>query len=389
MKNWKNKGNLKISELVNTVFLISGIVLTATAVFMTFGALWGPFLLLILATMSFYRAGERFWSYVSLSIAVMVILKMASSVLWPIALALIIAFIFLPVVRRLERLGIPRGVSAAVITLGMFLFSVLLSAVVGYQIYLQISDIVKKTKVLIEAVAVLGKNLEDYGIPPEAIGLAENAVKGVLETLPGVEGFLAKLPSILSSSVEMLFTTAMGIVIGFYALKDTDTLVSEMNRLIPDDFKGILSEMYIVMSRYFRGQVTVAFVVGVFVGVGLQVLGIKYGFLIGFLAGVFNLVPNIGFALTVIFGLPIVLLSEPSLFWAVLKFSLVLALDQLLETLVLTPRILGKSVGIHPVLVMLSLIAGATLFGALGVILAVPVVAFLRSLWINRIKKRL
>ena len=375
--------------MAELIFLGSGVVLLTLAVLLAFKGLWGPFILLILSTMAFYRAGEKFWGSVSLLITVAVVMRLASSVLWPVGLALVIAFIFLPVVRRLERWHIPRGVSAAVIILGMFFASLLVGGLIVYQVYLQLSEIARTVQNFLVFNRGVESLLRSYGISEDIVSLVLQMRDQLVASIPGVSGLLKNVPSLLSSSFEVLFSTLIGLVLGFYVLKDTDVLAEEINSLVPEDFKGVLSEMYGLLAQYFRGQVTVAIIVGTFVGVSLQLLGIKYGFLIGFLAGVFNLVPNIGFALTVIFGAMILLISEPNLLVAFLKFALVMAVDQLMETLILTPRILGKSVGIHPVLVMLSLIIGATLFGALGVILAVPAAAFLRSLWINRIKRKL
>ncbi|NPA79489.1 MAG: AI-2E family transporter [Thermotogae bacterium] len=375
--------------MVQLAFLIFAFVLLVIAILLAFKDLWAPFILLVLAVMAFYRAGERFWGSVALIISLVVVLRLASSVLWPVGLALVIAFIFLPVVRRLERWRIPRGVSAAVIILGMFFLSILLGGLIVYQVYLQMNDVLRNLQDFLAFNRNLENILRSYGVSEDFIQLVLEMRNYVVATLPGLQGFLKNVPAFLSSSLEMAFSTIVGLVLGFYVLKDTDVLVKELDRLVPDDFKGVLTEMYQLLAQYFRGQVTVAFIVGSFVGLSLQILGIKYGFLIGFLAGIFNLVPNIGFALTVIFGSLIILVSEPNLLLAFLKFGAVMALDQLLETTVLTPKILGKSVGIHPVLVMLSLIIGATLFGALGVILAVPVAAFLRSLWIERIKRKL
>jgi len=375
--------------VVQLAFLIFAFVLLVIAILLAFKDLWAPFILLVLAVMAFYRAGERFWGSVALIISLVVVLRLASSVLWPVGLALVIAFIFLPVVRRLERWRIPRGVSAAVIILGMFFLSILLGGLIVYQVYLQMNDVLRNLQDFLAFNRNLENILRSYGVSEDFIQLVLEMRNYVVATLPGLQGFLKNVPAFLSSSLEMAFSTIVGLVLGFYVLKDTDVLVKELDRLVPDDFKGVLTEMYQLLAQYFRGQVTVAFIVGSFVGLSLQILGIKYGFLIGFLAGIFNLVPNIGFALTVIFGSLIILVSEPNLLLAFLKFGAVMALDQLLETTVLTPKILGKSVGIHPVLVMLSLIIGATLFGALGVILAVPVAAFLRSLWIERIKRKL
>jgi len=129
--------------LAELIFLGSGVALLTLSVLLAFKGLWGPFILLILSTMAFYRAGEKFWGSVSLLITAAVVMRLASSVLWPVGLALVIAFIFLPVVRRLERWHIPRSVSAAVIILGMFFASLLIGGMIVYQVYLQLSEIVR------------------------------------------------------------------------------------------------------------------------------------------------------------------------------------------------------------------------------------------------------
>ncbi|NPB04118.1 MAG: AI-2E family transporter [Thermotogae bacterium] len=371
------------------IFWLGGLALLTLGVILAFKDLWSPLILLGISVMAFYRAGEKFWGSVALFLAFLVAMRMASNVLWPVGLALIIAFIFLPVVRRLERWHIPRSVSALVIILGMFSGSILIGGLISYQVYLQLKDILEKVQDILIFNQKLDTLLSSYGISPQITEAMMELRKYLTDALPGMQEIIGNVSSLLSTSLEMLFSILVGLVIGFYVLKDTETLANEINALIPDEFRGILSEMYQLLAQYFRGQVTVAFIVGVFVGLSLQILGIKYGFLIGFFAGVFNLVPNIGFALTVVVGSLIILVSESNLLISFVKFAVVMGLDQLLETLVLTPRILGKSVGLHPVLVMLSLIVGATLFGALGVILAVPAAAFLRSLWINRVRQRL
>jgi len=278
-----------------------------------------------------------------------------------------------------------------VIILGMFLFISSAGLWLAFQLYSQASQLLSL--------------LEKYYIRPDEFEMIlrnyiynENLIKslrGIYEGLMmeisemGKSAILPNVGGFVSGAFELIFSTLIGLVMGFYALKDTKVIAGEIEGLLPERFKPVLEEVYRLLSQYFRGQITIATIVGIFVGFLLQILGIKFGILIGFLAGVMNLIPNFGFAMTAILGSLIILLTESSPIFALLKFALVLALDQLLETLVLTPRILGRSVGLHPVLVMVALIVGASLFGAIGIILAVPMAAFLRSIWINRIRGKI
>ena len=378
-------------NILNILAITGGYTALILAVFLAFGKEWGALVLLLISSISFYHGRDAFMGSISLGLFFLIILRMASYILFPIGFALVIAFIFLPLVSHLEKYRIPRWLSSLVITLGMFFFISSAGLWLAFQLYSQGSQLLSL--------------LEKYYIRPEEFEMIlrnyiynENLIKslrGIYEGLMmeisemGKSAILPNVGGFVSGAFELIFSTLIGLVMGFYALKDTKVIAGEIEGLLPERFKPVLEEVYKLLSQYFRGQITVATIVGIFVGFLLQILGIKFGILIGFLAGVMNLIPNFGFAMTTILGSLIILLTESSPIFALLKFALVLALDQLLETLVLTPRILGRSVGLHPVLVMVALIVGASLFGAIGVILAVPMAAFLRSLWINRIRGKI
>jgi len=369
------------------IAIIGGYVSLILAIFLAFGREWGALVLFIISSISFYHGKDAFMGSISLGLFLLIILRMTSYILFPIGFALLIAFIFLPVVSYLEKYKIPRWLSSLLITVGMFLFISSAGLWLAFQLYSQGSQLLAL--------------LERYYLGPEEFEEIlrgyiknENLIRSIMSIYDGTINELSEigknaiLPNVgelVSGVFGIAFSTLIGLVMGFYALKDTKVIAKEIEGLLPERFKPILEEFYKLISQYFRGQITVALIVGIFVGSLLQILGIKFGILIGFISGIMNLIPNFGFAMTAILGGLIILLTESSPVFALLKFALVLTLDQLLETLVLTPRILGRSVGLHPVLVMVALIIGASLFGAIGIILAVPIAAFLRSIWISKI----
>ncbi len=378
-------------KYLNVVTIAGGYIALFLGVFLAFGKEWGALVLLLISSISFYHGREAFMGSVSLGLFFLIILRMTSYILLPIGFALIIAFIFLPLVSRLERYRIPRWVSSFVITVGMFILITSGGMWLVLQLYSQGSQLLS----LLEKYYVKPEDFENilrnYIQNEEIISILSGIYEGLITELSSVgkDVILPNVKGLVSGMFEIAFSTLIGLIMGFYALKDTKDIAGEIEGLLPDRFKPVMEEVYRLLSQYFRGQITIAVIVGILVGSLLQLLGIKLGILIGFIAGIMNLIPNFGFAMTAIFGSLIILLTESALFIAFLKFALVLALDQLLETLILTPRILGRSVGLHPVLVMVALIVGASLFGAIGVILAVPIAAFLRSLWINKIRGRI
>jgi len=375
---------------VENIVILGAFVFLGVGIFLSFEPQWASLLFLLISAVSFYHAGEAFLGSVSLIVFAILILRISSSLLLPIGLALVIAFIFLPVVSKLEEYKIPRWLSSFVIIVGMFIIISIFGFFVGYQVYNQGSQLLNTISRYYLSPEDLRIALMEYVKDPNIVDMVVRYYSDMLKNLgqAGFERFIPRIGDILTSSVELAFSTLIGLIMGFYALKDTKIIVSEMENLLPDRFKSVAEEAYNLLAQYFRGQLTVASFVGVFVGVMLQVLGIKYGILIGFLAGVMNLIPNLGFAMTVVLGSLIILLSETNVVWSFIKFGGVLIADQILESII-TPRIIGKSVGLHPVLVIIALVMGASLFGPLGIILAVPGAAFLRSLWINKLRGKI
>ncbi len=375
---------------VENIVILGAFVFLGVGIFLAFESQWAALLFLLISALAFYHAGDGFLGSVSLIVFAILIFRISSSILLPIGLALVIAFIFLPVVSKLEEYKIPRWLSSFVIIVGMFIIVSIFGFFVGYQVYNQGSQLINTISRYYLSPEDLRIALMEYVKDPNIVDMIIRSYSDVLKNLgqASVEKFIPKIGDILTSSLELAFSTLIGLIMGFYALKDTKTIASEVESLLPDRFKSIAEEAYNLLAQYFRGQLTVASMVGVFVGVMLQILGIKYGILIGFLAGIMNLVPNLGFAMTVVFGSLIILLSEENVVWAFIKFGAVLIIDQILESII-TPRIIGKSIGLHPVIVIIALVMGASLFGPLGIILAVPGAAFLRSLWINKLRGRI
>ncbi|MBI4544879.1 MAG: AI-2E family transporter [Gemmatimonadetes bacterium] len=170
-------------------------------------------------------------------------------------------------------------------------------------------------------------------------------------------------------------------VLSFYLLRDYDRILERLKLLMPDRQReawlAFLAEYDLLLSRYLRGQVVAAAAVGVLTGLGLWVLGFPYPAVVGTVAGVFNLVPYLGLVASLVPAVIIALLSG-SILLSLGKVALVFVLVQLLDSTVLGPRIVGGSVGLHPVWVILALAVGGSFFGFVGLLLAMPVALLLK-----------
>jgi predicted PurR-regulated permease PerM len=162
-------------------------------------------------------------------------------------------------------------------------------------------------------------------------------------------------------------------------LKDSDYFKKQFILLLPKTkrtkFILLLRDIDNVFGKYIRGQIIVGSFVGVFTTIALIIIKVKYAFVLGIFAGISNIIPYFGPFIGIVPTILLALLDSTSkAFYAAGAFVLI----QQVESGFLTPRIIGKSVGIHPVYVIMSLIIGGKLLGVIGLILAVPVLAAIK-----------
>ncbi|MBC7334458.1 MAG: AI-2E family transporter [Actinobacteria bacterium] len=187
--------------------------------------------------------------------------------------------------------------------------------------------------------------------------------------------------TVTRSVFNIVVTLIISLLLGFYILKDGDKIRTSLIKAMPVKFKHetslLVDKISLVASRYIRGQIMVSIIVGILCTIVLAVLKIDLAFLLGFIAGVFNLIPLLG---PFIGGIPAALVA---LFASPLKALLVIVLFvaiQQLDNYVISPNIMKYQVGIHPGITIFSLVAGGALFGMLGLFLAVPLAAIAQEI---------
>ena len=203
----------------------------------------------------------------------------------------------------------------------------------------------------------------------------------------GIKWFAKIISEIVNSSLVIVNIISLLIitpVVSFYLLRDWDIMVSRIHSWLPQQHTTtivtIAREMDETLSNFVRGVSLVCFSLGTFYAIGLGIVGLEYALIVGLFAGLISFVPYLGTILGLITSLGLALLQIDSLSqdWPFIAQVLtIFVAGQILEGYVLTPRFVGHKVGLHPVWVMFAIMTGGSLFGFVGVLLAVPIAALL------------
>ncbi len=358
--------------------------------------------LLLLLLVSPYAGSRRHTRLVTgASILLLVwLLETTGFLLAPFVLALAIAYILDPLVDVFERRRIPRSV--AVVLLGLPVLGLIaLTLVFG------IPALAGQVETLIDRAPEAIRRLERWAIGARGwvlrVDLPFVREEALLEPLRNLEPdqVAAFLRERREEIARRTWAAVLGLgrgvgtllaifgyvvltpVLAFYLLRDYDRIAGQIARLVPRDRRErwgeFVEEYNLLLSRYLRGQVVAAAAVGTLTGLGLWLAGFPYAGLVGAVAGVFNLIPYLGLVVSLVPAVLIALVSG-SILASFVKVAIVFAGVQILDSTVIGPRIVGGSVGLHPVWVMLALAVGGFFLGFVGLLLAVPTAVLLKLL---------
>lgn len=312
-----------------------------------------------------------------------------SGVLAPFVIVYLLAFLFDPIVTYLQKeRGVPRWVSSMLVTgllVGFFLAVIflLVPSVIG-----QIEELASR---IVSSVGYLRTWLLDTTVLDQ---LEENGVINKEDLIAQVTLAIQDQAGRITTSIPNLIQNVFGYigsilglvtiltiipVIHFYTLKDYPYIKRRLVELFPT-FGGqrdYLVKASGVLGNYLRGQITISAIAAFNVSVVLLIFGVPFSLLIGLLTGILNMVPNLGALLTMIIGLLIATVFGDPWFLDALVVALTLLGQSLLEQSFLTPKILSSQVGLHPVLILLSLFVFGSLLGIFGFLIAVPTTALI------------
>lgn len=314
----------------------------------------------------------------------------------PFVLAAIVAYIVDPAVDWLQEKGLPRSLAIGVLALPLLGVLALLVFVVFPALAQQVSQLISNVPAYVEVVEGWIGDLRQWALDLELAGVNE-------QTLPEardidaqiVMTYLERWRSQFAVGVrEMVLGIGRGIGTGltvlgyviltplltYYILRDWDRIRDRLRAVLPgrrrERIVSFARDYDRLLNRYLRGQLLLATVVGVFVGVGLWVVDFPYALLVGIVAGAFNVVPYLGFAIGAGTAVLIALFTGPVLV-SLLKVAGVFTGQQVVEG-VLGPYIVGESVGLHPVWVLLALVLFSFFFGFVGLLIAVPLAVLIK-----------
>lgn len=192
------------------------------------------------------------------------------------------------------------------------------------------------------------------------------------------------LGSIIGGVVTVGVVIFTSPIILYYMLMDgrgfRDFLTSVLPTKWRPTFKKISSQISDQLARYIRGQIGVAIVVGLIFFLGYSIIGLDYALIFAILAGVMNLIPYLGSVISTVPALIVAILDSP---WMLIKVLLVLAIEQLIESRLVSPMILGSNLNIHPLTILFILLVAGRIFGVPGVLLGVPFYACLKIIVIH------
>jgi predicted PurR-regulated permease PerM len=324
------------------------------------------------------RDQVRYWGIAAA--VFLLLLWFLGDVLLPFLIGGAIAYFLDPVADRLERLGLSRVAATTLISLiAVFLFILLVLAV--------IPTLVNQTTALVNAAPELSQRMQAFLLerfPDLAdetstirqtlaeIGAAIQAKGGQL-----VQGILSGALGVISVVVFIVVVP----VVAFYLLLDWDNMIARIDAMLPRDhaptLRRLAHEVDAVLAGFVRGQVSVCLALGTFYAVALMVAGLQFGLVVGAIAGAITFIPYIGSIIGGGLAVGLALFQ----FWGdwvqIAIIAGIFAVGQFVENNILTPKLVGQSVGLHPVWLLFALAAFGSVFGFVGLLIAVPVAAMI------------
>ena len=294
--------------------------------------------------------------------------------------ATLLSFILDYPVRFIEQRKIPRAIAILIVLLLGILFLAIIGVTVIPILLNQLNGLLERLPSYVASGSEQAKVLEAWAdernFPVSISSIVAEALSRISYQLQELSGqLLGSFFSVVGSLLDLLLT----IVLTFYMLLHGNELWSGIFNFFPDNPRiDVRDSLKRTFNNYFVGQLTVASVMGVSITIAFLIIQIPFGFLFGLVVGLMALFP-FGAALSISLVSFIMALKSIWLGLKVLAISFVI--EQIVES-VIAPRLLGEFTGLNPVLVLVSLLIGAQLGGFLGLILAVPVASFIKTLFV-------
>lgn len=302
------------------------------------------------------------------------------NVILPFVLGGAIAYLLDPLADRLQRAGLSRIASVTLISLAAVIFMIVLAVAVIPTLVNQLTQLIAALPdILNQLVAFIS---ERFPRVLDEDGVVRQSMAQIGQAIQARGGELAN--TLLTSAMSVINVVVLLVivpVVAFYLLIDWDRMVARIDDLLPRDhapvIRSLSAEIDSTLSSFLRGQLTVCAILGGYYAVALMAVGLSYGLVVGAIAGLISFIPYVGSVVGGTLAIGLALFQ----FWGdwvwIGAVAAIFVLGQVVEGNVLTPKLVGGSVGLHPVWLIFALSAFGALFGFVGMLVAVPVAAAL------------
>ena len=305
------------------------------------------------------------------------------SILLPFVAGMALAYFLDPVADILERVGFSRLISTVIIVFTFVMCFIFALAVFLPLLIHQATAFVDQVPSLVNRLQEMIASTESQWlrniIGDKGASLQEAVNKWMGEGVGWISTLLEKIWSSGKALIDIMSLLIVTPVVAFYMLFDWDNMVAKIDSWLPRDYqetvREIMRDINSAVAGFIRGQGTLCLILGLFYGVSLSILGLNFGLLIGLFAGLISFIPYVGSITGMVIALAVALVQ----FWPdwipVAIVAIIFIVGQFFEGNILQPKLVGQSVGLHPVWLMFALFAFGSLFGFTGLLLAVPAAA--------------
>ena len=318
----------------------------------------------------------RYWGIAA--VVLFLALWFLGDVILPFVLGGAIAYFLDPVADRLEEMGCSRAVSVTIITLIAVMIFVIMALLV-------LPTLIEQAIALFNTAPQLANDLQTFLTErfPQLVepdSTLQNSLLAVGDKVQEHAGEL--LNSLLTSAASIINIALLFVivpVVAFYLLYDWDRMIASIDDLLPRDHAPVVRDLAQqidkTLASFIRGMGTVCLVLGTYYAVALMLVGLQFGLVVGAFAGLITFIPYVGALLGGVLAIGLALFQFWGDWLSIGLVAGVFVLGQVLEGNVLTPKLVGKSVGLHPVWLIFALSVFGMLFGFVGMLVAVPVAA--------------
>ncbi|WP_192257785.1 AI-2E family transporter [Mesorhizobium silamurunense] len=324
------------------------------------------------------RRQIAFWLIVAVLLSLF--LYVFSGILLPFVAGMVLAYFLDPVADWLQRLGLSRLMATVVILIAFIVVVVLAFVILVPVLATQMADFARKLPEYLTRLQSLITSFDPKWLE-QRFGVNAAGLRDGLNSLltSGFSLLTTVFTSIWSSGVALVSVVSLFVVtpvVAFYMLLDWDRMVAVVDSWVPRDYvetvRALARDINTATAGFVRGQGTLCLVLGAMYATGLTLTGLNFAILIGFFAGLISFIPYVGSLTGLVLAVGVAFVQ----FWPdwtmVVLVACVFFVGQFIEGNILQPRLVGKSVGLHPVWLMFALFAFGALFGFVGLLIAVP-----------------